>query len=339
MVIWILNFGEGLLGVNYLIFTTLASLGVLQFVAGRGRLVGLILFSSRLSKWLGVALVAGAYVWFFAFQPDLLIPGLAGGELFTLFLVGFVLALLISVALGIMANRLFRRATLRLPNLRESVTLTGGAKAKLWLPQYATPPLVVALREASTDSLDVLGGELVNAGAAVLLCPEAFADAALQFVERNAGQFHPTRRFAMGVGRGADRVLQLASANDTFSAVLALAPFGSEENARPGLRWLRETDYLTALAATFRYRKIPRSDASPSACIVYGDEDTLISPATARHIYPSALLVAGARHFTLARMAATKRLAADLFDLRTAPVSAPGRVTAPAAPLRGGLGE
>jgi hypothetical protein len=339
MVIWILNFGEGPLAVNYLIFTTIASLGTLQFVAARARLIGLMLFPPQISKWIGMVLVAGAYLWFFTVQPDLFIPGLAGGEFFTLFLMGFGLGLLIAIALGILANRVLVRATMRLPNLRESVKLAARAEAKLWLPPHATPPLVIALREASADSLDVLAGELVNIGAAVLLCSEASAAAAVEFVERNGERFHPTRRFAMGVGRGADRALQLAGGSSKFSAVLALAPFGSEENIRSGLRWLRETDYLTALAITSRPGKIPRSEASSSACVVYGDEDTLIPSTSARRMYPSALLVGGARHFTLARKEATRRLAADLFGLRPAAASASGGVSAISAPLQGGPGE
>jgi hypothetical protein len=339
MVIGILNFGEGWLAVNYLIFTTVASLGALQWVAGRGRLVGLLLVPAKASMWLGVAMVSGAYVWFFTIQPDLLIPGLAGGELFTLFLTGFVLALLITLGLGIASNRILGRGAFQRPFRRESVRLNGGAKAELWLPKSSNPPLTVALREASTDSLDLLSGELVAAGAAVLLCNEAAAEAAVQFAEENAAQFHPTRRYAMGVGRGADRVMQLASEDKGFRAVLALAPFGRTENARPGLRWLRETDYLAALTATHGQGKILKSNAPPSARVIYGDEDMLIPSATVRQLYPSALMVAGARHFTLARMAATRRLAADLFELRPAVASASVHVTAPASPIRGELGE
>jgi hypothetical protein len=335
MVIWILNFGDGLLALNYLIFAAVASLGTLQFVASRARLIGLMLFSPQVSKWVGIALVGGAYVWFFASQPDLFIPGLAGGEFFTLFIVGFGLGLLAAIALGILANRVLARVSLRLPNLREPVKLAGGATAELWLPKNPTPPIVIALREAVTDSLDFLGSDLVEMGAAVLLCSEASAEAAIEFVEQTAERFHPTRRFAMGVGHGADRVLELVNKNDKINAVLALAPFGNEENTRPGLRWLRETDYLTALFMTRRPGRVPEVKISPPAYVVYGDEDTLIPSTPALRIHPSALCVGGARHFTLARMAATRRLACDLFDLQPAAVPAFGGVTATSAPMGG----
>ncbi len=333
MVIGILNFGEGSLAVNYLIFATVASLGVLQFVAGRGRLVGLMPLPAKPSMWLGLALIIGAYGWFFTIQPDFLIPGLAGGELFTLFLIGFLLALLIAGALGMVAQRVLGRVGFKPPYRQETVTLTDGAKAELWLPKPPSPPLVVALREASTDSLDILSGELVAAGGAVLLCDERSAEAAVEFAETNAARFHPARRYAMGAGRGADRVLQMAGGK-VFNAVLALAPFGRGEKARPGLRWLRETDYLAALAAAARQSQIRKSEAPSSARIIYGDEDTLIPGMTGRQLYPSALMVAGARHMTLARMAATRRLAEDLFGLRPAETSASVTAAASSSPIR-----
>jgi hypothetical protein len=340
MTLWILNFGEGSLAANYLIFTTVASLGVLQFVAGRGRLVGLMLFSPRLSRWLGLALVFGAYVWFFATQPDLLIPGLAGGEFFTLFFMGFVLAALISIALGIVNNRIFSRGAFKLPRLREPVALMPGLQGEVWLPDYSRPPLVIALREANADSLDVLSADLVAGGAAVLLCDEAAAEAAVLFAETNAERFHPSRSYAIGVGRGADRVLRLADDHGKFNNVIALAPFGDQMNARRGLRWLRETDYVSALAITYREGEIAEHRSSSSrACIVYGDEDTLIPLMSARLNHPTALLVAGARHFTLARMAATKRLAADYFELGASAMSASGPVTVTTTPIREGLGK
>lgn len=339
MVIWILNFGEGLLALNYLIFTTTASLGVIQFVASRGRLLGLMLFPPRVSRWVGLLLLTGSYAWFFAVQPDLFIPGLAGGEFFTLFLLGFLLASTISAALGIIATRLSGLPVTRARRIREPVALGHGAKGELWLPEQPTPALVLALREGGTDSLDHMSGKLVEAGAAVLLCDESAGEAAVQFVAENSDRFHPARRFAIGVGRGADRILQLAEGRAKFRAALALAPFGRKENARPGLRWLRETDLLAAFMAT--HKQVPAHGSSPSATvrIVYGDEDTLIPPSEARRLFPSALMVAGARHFTLARSTAARRLAVESFELRPSAITAPSRSTAPTSQVSGGLGE
>lgn len=339
MTIWILNFGEGMLAVNYLIFAAAASLGMLQFVAGRERLVGLTILPGKITSRLGLFLLAVAYVWFFAVQPDLFIPGLAGGEFFTLFAAGFALAVLISIILGIIRNRI--AALVASPRgvwSRELVQLSRREKGLLWLPANPNPPLVFALREISTDRLDVLAGELVARGAAVLLCRESGGEAALRFAEINAGRFHPARRYAVGVGRGADRVLQWAAGDNNLHSALALGPYGNTENARPGLRWLRETDYLSALGRTLKGGELAAGTLSPSACVVYGDEDTLIPPAKARMIYPSALMVAGARHFTLAGMTATRRLAADLFELHAASAEAAEHV-AVASPVPEGGAE
>lgn len=340
MVIWILNFGEGPLAVNYLIFTTVASFGVIQYVAARGRIVGLMPLPGNIGSRLGLVLVAGAYAWFFTIQPDLFIPGLAGGEFFTLFSVGFVLAFFLSISLGIIRNRVSAFASaLQGNHPRERIALTRREHGELWLPTNPHPPLVIGVRELSTDSLNVLASDLVSAGAAVLLCRETAAAAALEFAELNAQRFHPSRRYAIGVGRGADRVLQWATQGDAFLAVLALGPFGNRDNARPGLRWLRETDYVAALDATFRTREIPTSPVSAKACVMYGDEDTLIPPAKARLIHPSALMVAGARHFTLARTMAVKRMAVDLFELRATEADDVARLASGASAAQRGVAE
>ncbi len=321
MVIGILNFGEGLLGLNYLIFCTAASLGALQLVATHARLVGLMFLPVLATRWLGAILVVGAFAWFFMVQPDLFIPGLAGGEFFTLFVVGFGGALVILLGLSVLANRVLVRAGWTLAPGRERVTLGDGQVAELWLPARTLPtlieagtqpsppssmlPVVIALRESVADSLDILSCGMMAGGAAVLLCDQSAAEIALTFVEQNAGRFHPQHRYVMGVGRGADRALQLAGTGK-IRAALALGPFGREDHMHAGLRWLCETDYLTAWritrqSGTTRSLPLVQSNALPAnVLVVYGDEDMLIPPATARELYPSAVMVAGARHFTLA---------------------------------------
>ena len=359
MVIGILNFGEGLLGLHYLIFCTAASLGALQLVAAHARLVGLMFLPAPATRWLGALLAVGAFAWFFTVQPDLFIPGLAGGEFFTLFFLGFGGALVIALGLSVLANRVRVRSGWALAPACEHITLGDGQPAELGLPARnlsipatpgaqpppnSLPPVVIALREAEVDSLDILGRGLVAGGAAVLLCDQGAAEAALAFVEQNAGRFHPQHRYLMGVGRGADRALQLAGTGK-IRAVLALGPLGREDNTRAGLRWLSETDYLTAWRMTRRNRDtrpaLPiRSAVAPAnALVVYGDEDLLIPPALARELYPSAVMIAGARHFTLAALPATRQLAGDLFDMRTA---APATIRRPhpvSPPAQGELGE
>lgn len=335
MLFGLLNFPEGSLAANYLIFCTVASLGAIQFAAARARLIGLLLVPPHVSAWLGLILVGGAYAWFFTVQPDLFIPGLAGGEFFAEFSTGFGLAVAVSLVFGFFAVRWRARSPYLPPPQREAVRLNDGTRVVLWLPRASNPPLILAFREASSDALQVLSGELVAGGAAVLLCEGATIEAALDFAEKHAARFHPTRRYALGVGRGADDALLLAARADAkLRAALALAPFVRKEHARPGLRWLRETDYLTAWQVAWRYRDIPPYRVPASAHIVYGLEDALVSPATARQLFPAALLVAEARHTTLAATPQVLRLAADLFDVRV-PALATARVRAPAQPVRG----
>ncbi|MGB8647983.1 MAG: hypothetical protein WCF84_22300 [Anaerolineae bacterium] len=337
MIIGILDFGEGLLSLNYLIFCAVASLGTIQIAAGHARLRGLLLFSPAFSRWFGLGLVGAAYAWFFTIQPDLFIPGLAGGELFTLFLIGFVLATLFALGFGMISCRLLQRLAAQQLDRREKIMLRDGCPAELWLPAAARAPLVLGLREADTDSLDTLSSELAAAGAAVLLCDESSAKAGAEWAERETERF--TSSYVMGVGRGADRALSLAVQYPRYNAVLALAPFGRTFNARPGLRWLRETDYLTALRATWRRGEIAPTAVSSGSRIIYGDEDLLIRPSVAREMYPNVIMVAGARHLTLAAMPAVLSLAADLFELHLHPPAAVHPATAHPSAARGDAGE
>ncbi len=331
MVIGILNFGEGSLPLNYLIFCCIASLGAIQIAAAQARLVGLLLLPIRYSRMLGVVLIVGSYIWFFAIQPDLFIPGLAGGELFTLFFIGFGIGVLLSLGFGIISNRMFARRTVHQPEKREMISLGGGQRAELWLPDGSLAPLILAFREADTDSLDILSGELVAVGAAVLLCDESAAQAATEWAERQAARF--SRCCLMGVGRGADRAIALAP-NSQFQCVLALAPFGDSFHARPGLRWLRETDYLTGMRATWGMRPIESYPLVPHVRVIYGDEDLLIRPSDAREMFPDAIMVAGARHLTLAGMPAVLRLATDLLELHAHTTATPLPASGQGTPVR-----
>ena len=55
------------IAVDYFLFVFSASLGVIQIAVSMGRLTGLLMFKPPLvAKAIGLALVAGAFVWFFA---------------------------------------------------------------------------------------------------------------------------------------------------------------------------------------------------------------------------------------------------------------------------------
>lgn len=88
--------GEGNLTPNYILFCIFGAFGALQFVAGKYARYDLTPFPSPLGQWVGIAFLVFAFVWFFTIQPDLFIPGLAGGEFVVYSLAGFSIAYVIS---------------------------------------------------------------------------------------------------------------------------------------------------------------------------------------------------------------------------------------------------
>lgn len=306
--------GEDLLAVYYLVFCWIAFLGVLQFVAARQGLRGMQLLPQYPNPWLGLGLAACSYLWFYAVRTDLNIPGLAGGELSTFALVGFALALVTSLGVGFVWLRLVYGARASAPARREQIKLDDSSRAELWMPEHEVRLILLALRESSSDALPVLAAQLVSRGAAVLLCDAAAGKPAMDFI-RARFKSTPLPYAAVGAGAGADRVLARDVAQDAkIQKILALAPYGTPENRRAGVRWLCETDYLTAYRCT--RHGAPVSDAAPEhALVVFGDDDTLVPPAVARRIFPRALMVAGGRHFDLAAQPATLALAVDWLEL------------------------
>ena len=81
-------------GLDYFLFALVASVGVLQLAAAYSRLYGLLFLNRSLSAALGLALVVGAFIWFFASEPRN-IPDTAGG------LDGNQQAILFTAAVGV----------------------------------------------------------------------------------------------------------------------------------------------------------------------------------------------------------------------------------------------
>lgn len=88
----LLHFGDGPQAFNYFVFSFFAILGTLQFVAVRYARRDLLWLEGRFGYALGIGLVVGSFVWFFVTDKEIFIPGLAGGELFTIFVVAFIAA-------------------------------------------------------------------------------------------------------------------------------------------------------------------------------------------------------------------------------------------------------
>ena len=101
---------------DYTLMVFLAATGVLQIAAARGGLRGLLLLSSpRLSSLLGLALIVGAYAWFFSGGPRAIsgaVGGLEGSQQFFFFLVGQAAAVLTTlVAVSLLRSSAFPPGT------------------------------------------------------------------------------------------------------------------------------------------------------------------------------------------------------------------------------------
>jgi hypothetical protein len=85
---------------HYFVLCFVVCLGTLQWVAARNHRPELSLLGrwglGRIGILTGVLLVAGGFGWFFVVTPGLLSPGLAGGELSTLFVAGSGCALFVT---------------------------------------------------------------------------------------------------------------------------------------------------------------------------------------------------------------------------------------------------
>jgi hypothetical protein len=90
---------------NYFILCFVAGLGTLQWAAARHHKVGISLLGQwglgRLGQAVGLLLVGVSFAWFFAVTPGLFSPGLAGGELSTLFAAGGLSALTVARLAGL----------------------------------------------------------------------------------------------------------------------------------------------------------------------------------------------------------------------------------------------
>jgi hypothetical protein len=101
----LLHFGSGLQAIHYFIFSLVGILGTIQGVAVRYHRRDLVWLDRRKGYALSALMVAGSFVWFFLVDQDIFIPGLAGGELFTLFAAAFVVAVPITRAIAFFAAR------------------------------------------------------------------------------------------------------------------------------------------------------------------------------------------------------------------------------------------
>lgn len=88
----LLHLGSGLQALHYWLLCLFGILGTIQGVATRYQRQDLQWFEGRTGYFFSAIVVAASFIWFFAVDEEAFIPGLAGGELFTLFIVALVAA-------------------------------------------------------------------------------------------------------------------------------------------------------------------------------------------------------------------------------------------------------
>lgn len=102
----LLHFGDGPQAFNYFVLCFFALLGTLQFVALRYHRRDLMWLDGHIGIALSILLILASFVWFFITDQEIFIPGLAGGELFTLFMLAFLLVVPITRMLAFGSNQI-----------------------------------------------------------------------------------------------------------------------------------------------------------------------------------------------------------------------------------------
>lgn len=102
----LLHFGSAQQAIDYFLFCFAAILGTIQGVAVRNSRLDLLWFHGRLGYAFSPLTVAGSFIWFFLSDREIFIPGLAGGELFTLFVAAFIVAVPTTRIVALVAARL-----------------------------------------------------------------------------------------------------------------------------------------------------------------------------------------------------------------------------------------
>jgi hypothetical protein len=345
----VLNFISPHLAINYFLLAVITTVGALQFVAARHRLVGLTLIgSARKPIWgylLATLLVVVAFVWFFAVTPEVFVPGLAGSELAVLFGIAGICAL----AFTLLASSIlytFQHREKPAPRsdgrLRHEAVSWQELRGTLYLPEDAASlkseprPAVCALPAPSEGTLSPhpLVADLVDEGFIVLTIdwgPEkevrypamlASLPSAVAYLTRR-DEVESERIGALGIDLGGDLAIRSAGTDQQVAAVLALAPFLTRANTQPGLSILKEMSYLEALRwASFRKRgklvdELAALDSvnklgSRPLLLVYGDQDSVI-PAEAEMAQGRLKSLPGEGHLSLPSSPATSALVARWF--------------------------
>lgn len=329
--------------VSYFLFASVAIVGVLQVMAARHRLVGLSLVREArkplLGYLLGAVLIMGAFLWFFTTQEGIFAPGPAGAQFLLLFAAAFICALVNTLLLSTAIHRpsLQHRGESHFFH-RQRVSLEWG-QGTLYIPTGQSPPwpaVCIASSPGGGHFLQGLASKMASDGLVVLVVdldvnryPEVLTllPIAISYLS-DKDEVDPERIGAMGVDVGADLAIRAAASDERIKAVAVLAPLLGEENARPGLRLLREMPYLQAmrwsrfldggkLLASLETANYVRELSAPPLFVVYGEEDGLVPVKRVHQVFGGAgelRLVRGERHTTLASSPAVSSMVARWFN-------------------------
>jgi len=259
-----LDFVSARLALGYLLLCAVSCVGVLQIQAARQPLAGLSLWGGRGLCWwgypVGLALVLGSFLTFYAYTPGIFLPGLAGTELVVLFAGGFILALVLTVAAASLTAPRPGRAAMRAS--KGEAVITRQLQGWVHVPQSPGPvPALCLVPEigSSAEELRVVAAHFRALGFVTLSIdwttvgdPPRYPDvlalvpAGVHYLLRRP-QVDERRIGVIGLGLGGDLALRAAATDDQVAAAVAITPCLTPGSCDPGLDLLRQQSLWQAV--------------------------------------------------------------------------------------------
>jgi pimeloyl-ACP methyl ester carboxylesterase len=270
----VLNFISPHLATSYFLLAFVTTVGALQFVAARHRLVGLTwIGSARKPIWgylFAIVLIVAAFTWFFvATWEEVFIPGLAGSELAILFGAAGICSLAATLLFSSILHGVQHRER---PDLKGNARLHHEAiawqqlRGTLYQPKDAAslkgePRAAICVLPSPSErtlSPHPIVANLVNEGFIVLAIdwgPDkeirypailGLLPSAVAYLTRR-DEVNSERIGVLGIDLSGDLAIRSAGTDQQIAAVLALSPFLNPDNTKPGLSILKETTYLGAI--------------------------------------------------------------------------------------------
>ncbi|NIN63341.1 MAG: alpha/beta hydrolase [Anaerolineae bacterium] len=302
------------IGLVFLVFAYCASLGFWQLVAAWQRLKALSWLPRSLRpRWgylFGSSLLALACLWFFGTRTEeIFSPGPASSEFLFFLLAGLLLGLLSTIAVSLLADRLWASLRWRAEKqyARKEEISAQWVRGILYLPPFGDSPwpviCMVPEPGRGSESLGAMAGKLAESGFSVLALDMRaigsndswrYPDVLILFPQaidylHTRDEIDASRVGLVGVGLGGDLAIRAAAEDRNIRAVVALGPVLMTENAQPGCDLLQAMTYTDAIRWSRRHQRgelvnqvdarehIPQLDSQP-LFIIYGEEDRVVPP-------------------------------------------------------------